>query len=40
MRRKVLLPASSEQEMMHMITELVGSPNSELINLIEDEDNK
>ena len=26
--------------MMHMITELVGSPNSDLINLIEDEDNK
>jgi serine/threonine protein kinase len=23
-----------------MITELVGSPNSDLINLIEDEDNK
>ena len=31
-RRTVLLPAASEQEMMHMITELVGSPNSELIN--------
>jgi serine/threonine protein kinase len=40
MRRKVLLPASSEQEMMHMITELIGSPSQDLINLIEDEDNK
>lgn len=40
MRRKVLLPASSEQEMMHMITELIGSPSSDLINQIEDEDNK
>lgn len=39
-RRKVLLPASSEQEMMHMITELVGSPSVDLINQIEDEDNK
>jgi serine/threonine protein kinase len=27
LRRKVLLPASSEQEMMHMITELIGSPS-------------
>lgn len=40
MRRKVLLPASSEQEMMHMITELIGSPSSDLVNQIEDEDNK
>lgn len=40
MRRKVLLPASSEQEMMHMITELIGSPSADLINQIEDEDNK
>jgi len=40
MRRKVLLPANSEQEMMHMITELIGSPSADLINLIEDEDNK
>jgi serine/threonine protein kinase len=40
MRRKVLLPAASEQEMMHMITELIGSPSNDLINQIEDEDNK
>jgi len=40
MRRKVLLPANSEQEMMHMITELIGSPSIDLINQIEDEDNK
>jgi len=40
MRRKVLLPAQSEQEMMHMITELIGSPSQDLINQIEDEDNK
>lgn len=40
MRRKVLLPATSEQDMMHMITELVGSPSSDLISMIEDEDNK
>jgi hypothetical protein len=40
MRRKVLLPAGSEQEMMYMITELIGSPTADLINLIEDEDNK
>ena len=26
--------------MMHMITELIGSPSNDLINLIEDEDNK
>jgi len=26
--------------MMHMITELIGSPSPDLINLIEDEDNK
>lgn len=39
-RRKVLLPATSEQEMMHMINELVGTPGPDLINLIEDEDNK
>lgn len=31
MRRKVLLPATSEQEMMHMITDLVGSPSEDLI---------
>jgi serine/threonine protein kinase len=40
MRRKVLLPATSEQEMMHMIKELVGSPSNDLISMIEDEDNK
>lgn len=31
-RRKVLLPASSEQEMMHMINELVGTPSSTLLD--------
>ena len=40
MRRKVLLPAGSEQEAMHMITELIGSPSNDLINLIDDEDNR
>ena len=40
MRRRVLFPATSEQEMLHMITELVGSPSSDLISMIEDEDNK
>ena len=39
-RRKPLLPATSEQEQMHMITELVGNPDSKLINMIEDEDNR
>ena len=39
-RRKVLLPANNEQEMMHMMTELLGSPSTDLINQIEDEDNR
>ena len=39
-RRKVLLPASSEQEMMHMINELIGTPDAEIINMTEDPDNR
>lgn len=31
-RRKPLLPSKDEQEMMHMINELIGSPTPDLIN--------
>ena len=40
MQRKVLLPASNEQDMMRMITELIGSPSNDLMVQIEDEDNR
>jgi serine/threonine protein kinase len=39
-RRKPLLPATSEQEQMHMITELVGNPDTKFIAQIDDEDNR
>ena len=39
-RRKPLLPAQNEQEQMMMITRLVGTPNDEVIDQIEDADNK
>jgi len=40
MRRKVLLPAASEQEMMNMIIDLLGTPSNDLIDLIDDDDNR
>lgn len=39
-KRKPLLPAQNEQDLMHMITNLVGSPDFTFINKIEDEENK
>lgn len=39
-RRKVLLPAASEQEMMHMVIDLLGTPSNDLIDLIDDDDNR
>ena len=39
-RRKPLLPAQSEQEQMMMITNLVGKPDAQLIETIEDVDNR
>jgi serine/threonine protein kinase len=39
-RRKPLLPAQNEQDLMHMITNLIGNPSTDLIKMIEDEDNK
>lgn len=39
-RRKPLLPATTEQEQMMMITNLIGKPSNNLINQIEDNDNR
>lgn len=38
--RKPLLPSSSEEEQLNMITKLLGSPDSHFINKIENEKNK
>jgi hypothetical protein len=35
-----LLPSSSEEEQLNMITKLLGSPASHFINKIENEKNK
>ena len=40
MRRKVLLPATSEQEMMHMIIDLLGTPPPHVIDQVDDVDNR
>ena len=39
-RRKVLLPATSEQDAIHMIIDLIGTPSSEVIDLVDDADNR
>lgn len=39
-RRKPLLPATTEQEQMMMITNLIGKPSNTLIDQIEDNDNR
>jgi len=39
-RRKPLLPAQNEQEQMMMITNLIGKPSNDLIDQIEDLDNR
>lgn len=39
-RRKPLLPAQNEQDLMFMINNLVGTPDKALIEAIEDEDNR
>jgi len=39
-RRKPLLPAQNEQDLMHMITSLVGNPDLHFISKIEDEENR
>ena len=38
--RKPLLPATSEEEQLNMITKLLGNPSSKLVNQIENEKNK
>ena len=38
--RKPLLPASSEEEQLAMITKLLGNPSQKLVNQIENEKNK
>lgn len=38
--RKPLLPATSEEEQLSMITKLLGNPSEKLINEIENEKNK
>ena len=38
--RKPLLPAASEEEQLSMITKLLGSPSSKLVNQIENEKNR
>lgn len=38
--RKPLLPASSEEEQLNMITRLLGNPSPQLVNKIENEKNK
>jgi serine/threonine protein kinase len=39
-KRKPLLPAQNEQDLMHMITNLIGNPSMDLISKIEDKDNQ
>ena len=39
-KRRPLLPAQTEQEQMMMITNLVGKPDSKLIDKIQDADNR
>jgi len=39
-RRKPLLPAQNEQDLMHMITNLIGNPDKDLISKIDDKDNQ
>ena len=38
--RKPLLPATSEEEQLNMITKLLGNPSSKLVNQIENEKNR
>ena len=38
--RKPLLPATSEEEQLNMITKLLGNPSARLVNQIENEKNK
>lgn len=38
--RKPLLPATSEEEQLNMITKLLGNPSSKMINQIENEKNR
>jgi len=38
-KRKPLLPAQNEQDLMHMITNLIGNPDKDLIQKIDDKDN-
>ena len=38
--RKPLLPASSEEDQLNMITKLLGNPSQKLVNKIENEKNK
>ena len=38
--RKPLLPATSEEEQLNMITKLLGNPSAKLVNQIENEKNK
>lgn len=39
-KRKPLLPANNEQDLMHMITNLIGNPDMDLIGKIDDKDNQ
>ena len=38
--RKPLLPATSEEEQLNMITKLLGNPSAKLVNQIENEKNR
>jgi len=38
--RKPLLPATSEEDQLNMITKLLGNPSAKLVNQIENEKNK
>ena len=38
--RKPLLPASSEEEQLNMITKLIGNPSEKMVNQIEHEKNR
>ena len=38
--RKPLLPASSEEDQLNMITKLLGNPSNKLIQKIENEKNR
>ena len=38
--RKPLLPASSEEDQLNMITKLLGNPSPKLVSKIENEKNK